>query len=96
MKTACIVAIAIVVGLFLTEVFSVNPVYKLYPATVRKVVKNPPWHYVGCDEMTLIRFDDGFADEMSGNRGEPGDRIMVYRQCGTSSLFGILGKEETK
>ena len=57
--------------------------YELEPATVRKVVKNPPWKYIACDEMTLVRFDDGLDVDMGGNHGEPGDRILAPRPRGT-------------
>lgn len=80
--------------ILLMEAMSVMPRYELEPATVRKVVKNPTWGYIGQDEMTLIRFADGFDWQTAGNRGEPGDKILVYRQRGTRSMLGWFASKE--
>lgn len=76
------------------EAMSVMPHYELEPATVRKVVKNPSWGFIGQDEMTLIRYADGFDSQIGGNRGEPGDKILAYRQRGTDTMFGILARKQ--
>ena len=78
------------------EATSAMPRYELEPATVRKVVKNPEWGFVGCDERTLIRFDDGFTTEIGGNKGEPGEKILAHRQRGVRTIFGIFAWIATK
>ncbi len=79
---------------FILELFSAAPHYILEPATVRKVVKNPEWGFIGADQMTLIRFNDGFDSQIAGNRGEPGDKILAPRQHGTETIFGLLNRKE--
>lgn len=74
------------------DVCTVHPHYELEPATVRKVTVNTNLGYRG-DPLTVIRFDDGFGEDIAGDRGAPGDRIMAWRQRGTRSLLGILGDQ---
>lgn len=88
------VVVVIVLWLLFMDALTVTAHYEMEPATVRKVVKNPSWRYIACDEMTLIRFDDGFDTDIGGNKGEAGDRILAPRQRGTDSMFGILGHRE--
>ena len=80
--------------LFVLECMSTTPHYVLEKATVRKVIDDPDWGYIGTDFRTLVKFDDGFTTHVSGDRGDPGERILVHRQYGTKSLFGIMGKKE--
>lgn len=89
-------AVAVLFLCVTVEVCSIAPFYVSEKATVRKVVKNPKWKFIGADEMTLVRFIDGFDTEVAGNRGEPGDVILVGRQRGTQSLFGVLGDRRAR
>ena len=83
-----------IIALFLCLIFmegvTVYPDYSLEPATIRKVVPDSRG-FIGADQMTLIRFEDGFTDEIGGDRGEPGEKVLAYRQIGTKSLFGVFG-----
>ena len=80
-----------VFGLML-EAMTVMPHYVDEPATVRKVVKEgTSWGYIGTDLVTLARFDDGMHAECGGDRGEPGELVLMPRQRGTTSMLGILG-----
>jgi hypothetical protein len=89
--TALVTAGIAVFG-FLLEAMTVMPHYVDEPATIRKVVKEgTSWGYIGTDVMTLARFDDGMHAECGGDRGEPGERVLMPRHRGTTSMFGILG-----
>ena len=72
------------------EGVSLYPDYSLEPATIRKVVPDSRG-FIGADQMTLIKFEDGFTTEVSGDRGEPGEKVLAHRQIGTKSLFGVFG-----
>jgi len=81
--------IGVIALVIFVDLLSVMPRYQLEPATVRKVVPDSRG-FIGYDEMTLVRFDDGFDDEVAGNRGEPGDKILAPRRRGVQTMFGIL------
>ena len=86
--------LGITAAVLLMELFSIHPHYENEPATVRKVLPNPRWKFIGEDEMTSVRFDDGYTTEIAGNKGEPGDRILVSRQRGTDTLLGLFATKE--
>jgi hypothetical protein len=88
--------VAVCLGIAFLEAMSVHEHYELEPARVRKVVKNPSWGFIGHDEMTLVRFEDGFDTQIAGNRGEPGDKILAGRQRGTRTMLHILERRESK
>jgi hypothetical protein len=89
---AALCASAIAVFGFALEAMSVMPYYVDEPAIVRKVVKEGTnWGYVGTDVMTLARFEDGTHAQCGGDRGEPGEWVLMPRQRGTTSMLGILG-----
>lgn len=100
MKKTCLIIAASLLGCgvlsIIIEGISVMPHDELEPATVRKVVANPSWGFIGQDQMTLIRFTDGYDTQIGGNRGEPGDKILAYRQRGTISVFGWFSSHPTK
>jgi len=84
-----VIVFTILVATVILEPVSVHADYELQPAVVRKVV--PDTHgFIGADHMTLVRFNDGYDWQVSGDRGEPGEEILVHRQVGTKSFFGVL------
>jgi hypothetical protein len=80
-----LVGLALLLAFF--EAASAYPHYELEPAIVRRVVPDSRG-FIGADEMTLIRFDDGYDTEIAGNRGAPGDRILAPRYRGVDTIFG--------
>jgi hypothetical protein len=78
------------------EAASMTPHYESEMATVRMVEPDAAGMggYVGERERTWVRFDDGFTRHYGGNLGAPGDRVRVYRPCGTDTMFGILARRE--
>lgn len=81
--------VAATTGAFVLEAFSTMPEYKTSPATIRKVVRDPAWGQ--SDWLTLGRFADGTPAQQRGDLGDPGETIMMLREDGTTSLFGIMG-----
>jgi len=86
---AAVVAI-LAVMILAWEGGSSGPHYELRPATVMKVVPDARG-FLGADQMTIVKFEDGYVTEVPGDRGVSGDKIMADRQLGTSSMFGWLG-----
>lgn len=87
------IALAIVVTaivVLLNEVCSSSPNMELRPATILEVTEDR-CGYIGYDDMTWIRYDDGMPGRMPGRCGKPGDRILAWRQFGTASWLGICG-----
>lgn len=90
LRLYCLYVLAVAAVLLMLEVLSVERYMVLEPATVRRVVPDVRG-FIGADKMTIVRFADGFDDEIAGDRGEAGDKIMAYRQRGTVTIFGVLG-----
>lgn len=84
---------AVFILALMLEAFSLAPKYELRPATVLKVTDDQRG-FIGYDRMTIVKFEDDYVTEVAGDKGEPGDKVLVYRQNGVSSIFGILGQPE--
>jgi len=67
--------------LMVLEGSSVMPYYEPTSVTIIEIQNN---------SKTLVEFDDKFRDHYSGDLGEVGDVIIVKRQAGLQSLFGII------
>lgn len=82
------VAVIAVVGM-LFEMMSTMPYYVEEPAIIRKVIHDPTWG--ASDWLTLGRFADGKPAQQRGDLGDSGETVLMWRERGTTSLFGILG-----
>lgn len=68
------------------------PHHELEPATVLKVQADWPSGFVGQKFRTTVKFADGFVTDVGGDKGEPGDKILAYRQRGVDTPFGVLAR----
>lgn len=89
MKKLAIVS-AIFATLTLFEAMNIYPNFELRPATVIKVVPDTRG-FIGHSTMTIVKFEDDYVTEVGGDKGNPGDKVLVDRQFGLKSAFGILG-----
>lgn len=102
MKTLKLIGIvaASIVGLTLFVVFvdgmSTTPRYVLESATIHHVEPDAKGlgGFPGESERTLAKFQDGLTIYVAGRRGEPGERILLHRQRGTNTVFGLLARNE--
>lgn len=81
---------ALLLSLTFIEAMSICPNFELRPATVIKVVPDTRG-FIGHSTMTIVKFEDDYVTEVGGDKGNPGDKVLVHRQFGLKSVFGILG-----
>lgn len=81
------VALVVVVGF---DALTVHEHYELESATVLKVLPNPKWGFIAQDQMTVVKFADGYVTNVGGYRGDPGDKIKVERVRGSETVLGIF------
>lgn len=75
------------------DVISIMPRYEMQKATVRKVIPDTEWGYIGTDWVTLVIWGDNSRSRIGGDLGEPDERIMAPRCVGRKSVFNIFGDE---
>ena len=89
-KIGLILLISIAIIFFL-DLITPFPCYELQPAVIQKVKKSN--RYIGYDNVTWVKFKDGYVEDIGGDRGKPGEEILAHRKVGIQSLFGIIGKK---
>lgn len=92
------VVLVLIAGVFFMEACSAMPDYRAELATVRWVEPDAKGlgGFPGESERTLVKFDDGATMYVGGRRGEPGERILVPRQRGVRTMFGILSTSKAQ
>ena len=96
MKILAIVAgciLGLLFFLLMLEGISVTPHYVAEPAVVLRTGPDT-CGWIGADEETVVRFNDGLTITVARWLGNAGDHVLVGRQRGTRTLFHILERGE--
>ena len=81
---------ALVLLLAVVEAFSVDHAYVLAPATIQTVSKASGFQCFA-ENVTAVKYVDGYVIELCGALGKPGDEILAKRRVGSKTLFGWFG-----